>query len=272
MLRIGVSLSPTKTKFGPLLFAGDLFPALEQVKAYGYDGIELSLLDSQKIDQDQIMEELERLGLGVFAIATGQTYVTDGYCLYSGDDGKRTKSVERLYHHIDFAAKLDSAVIVGGIRGRIEDGCKNPSEVKEKGHQAVADCARYAEQKNVVLLIEPVNRYETNVINTVEEGLELIRSIDSKQLKLLPDTFHMNIEERSIEDSIIQAGDDLGYIHFADSNRLAAGLGHLDFSSIVGALKKISFDGPIGVEVLPKPDDHAAAKQAIKFIKPLVGR
>jgi sugar phosphate isomerase/epimerase len=124
----------------------------------------------------------------------------------------------------------------------------------------------------VVLLIEPVNRYETNVINTVEEGLELIRSIDSKQLKLLPDTFHMNIEERSIEDSIIKAGDDLGYIHFADSNRLAAGLGHLDFSSIVGALKKISFDGPIGVEVLPKPDDHAAAKQAIQFIKPLIGR
>ena len=81
MLRIGVSLSPAKTKFGPLLFAGDLFPALEQVKAYGYDGVELSLLDSQKIDQDRIMEELDRLGLRAFAIATGQTYVTDGFCL-----------------------------------------------------------------------------------------------------------------------------------------------------------------------------------------------
>ena len=80
----------------------------------------------------------------------------------------------------------------------------------------------------------------------------------------------MNIEERFIEDSIIRAGDDLGYIHFADSNRLAPGLGHVDFSSVLSALNEISYAGAIGVEILPKPDHHQAAKQAIEFLRSII--
>ena len=80
---------------------------------------------------------------------------------------------------------------------------------------------KYAESKGVVLLLEPVNRYETNLINTLNDGLDIIEEIGSDHLKLLPDTFHMNIEESSIEESIVRAGSSIGYIHFADSNRLA---------------------------------------------------
>ena len=117
MVEIGVSLSPKKSEFGPLLFSGNLMKGIETVKDLGYTGVELSLLNSQEMDQETLIEKLETLDLKVYAIATGQTYYTDGYSLYSEEAHKRQKTVERLKGHIDFAAKVGSMVIIGGIRG-----------------------------------------------------------------------------------------------------------------------------------------------------------
>jgi sugar phosphate isomerase/epimerase len=80
----------------------------------------------------------------------------------------------------------------------------------------------------------------------------------------------MNIEERSLEKSILEAGASIGYIHFADSNRMAPGWGHIDFLKIIAALKEIAYTGPIGVEILPRPDDHQAAQQAIQYLREIV--
>ena len=80
----------------------------------------------------------------------------------------------------------------------------------------------------------------------------------------------MNIEERSPVRSIIEAGSYIGYIHFADSNRMAPGWGHIDFSQIIAALKEIDYAGHIGVEILPQPDHHRAAQQAIQFLRGLI--
>ena len=272
MGEIGVSLSPRKSEFGPLLFSGDLMKGIEAVKSLGYTGVELSLLDSHEMDQESLREKLEALDLKVYAIATGQTYYTDGYSLYSEEADKRQKTIERLRGHIDFAAQLGSMVIIGGIRGTIAAQGKDREQQEEQGILALKACVAYAEQKDVVLLLEPVNRYETTVINSVDEGLALIKKIGSDHLKLLPDTFHMNIEERSLEESIIRAGSNLGYIHFADSNRLAPGWGHIDFAQVLSSLEKIGYDGAIGIEVLPKPDDYQAAEQAVRYVKSITKR
>lgn len=268
--KIGVSLSPQKSKFAPILFAGDLERGLEHAHQLGYDGVEISLLDSNLIDKELLIRKLEDLCLQVFAIATGQTYYTDGYSLYHSDSEKRKMAVERVKGHIDLSADLKAHVILGGIRGTIETSeLKNFDSLMKKGQEAIEECTEYAECKEVVLLLEPVNRYETNIVNTVGEALHLIKQIGSQNLKVLPDTFHMNIEEPSIAESIKYAGSKLGYIHFADSNRWAPGLGHVDFRSILSALNKIGYDGTIGVEILPKPDDLTAARKAIEFIRSL---
>ena len=266
MFDVGVSISPRKSGFSPLLFSGDLNEGMQVAKKLGYRGIELSLLDSQTLDQNQVLKNVKKLGLEVFAIATGQTYYTDGFSLYGPTEEKRQRTIDRLKGHIDFASRLNSTVIIGGIRGKIDAQGQAFDDLKAKGTFALETCVRYAEEKDIVLLLEPINRYETNVINTLSEGSDLIREIGSTHLKLLPDTFHMNIEEQSLQESIISAGALIGYIHWADSNRQAPGRGHIDFYEIASALKTINYTGPVGIEVLPLPDDYSAAEQAISYL------
>lgn len=269
MFEIGLCVSPTKPASAPLLYQGDILKGLESARKYGYDGVELSLLDSQKLDQGWLLEKLRELNLEAFAIATAQSYSTDGYSLYSPHEDKRQQAIKRIKAHIDFASRLKAMVIIGGIRGKLTGSAEDWNTQREKGTQALVTCVRSAQKEGVTLLLEPINRYETNLINTVEEALQLVEEIGSKYLRLLLDTFHMNIEERSIVGSILMAGSHLGYVHFADNNRLAPGWGHIDFVQVLSGLKEIGYQGPISVEVLPEPDDDRASEQAIQHIKSL---
>ena len=136
-------------------------------------------------------------------------------------------------------------MIIGGIRGKISSsGGQFNNDVKQ-GNLALQTCLEYAEKMGVFLLLEPINRYETNIINTLDDGLELIEELGSSNLKLLPDTFHMNIEERSFAESIMRAGSHIGYVHFADSNRMAPGWGHIDFTQVLNALANVGYGGLI---------------------------
>jgi len=266
MFDTAISLSPTRTKFGPLLFSGDLDKGLGIISELGYQYAELSLLNSNRIDRSWLIDNLKKHSLKISALATGQSYYTEGYSLFCQEKLSRTKTVERLKGHIDLAAVLNCMVIIGGIRGKLQESDKMES-IREWGMEALFECLEYAKHKNVTLLIEPINRYETNLVNTLEEGIQMIKELGTSNLKLLPDTFHMNIEESSFEKSLIGAREYIGYMHFADSNRYAPGLGHIDFKSIISLLIKIGYKGIIGIEVLPVPDDYVAAKTSIDFVK-----
>ncbi|MEW6261843.1 MAG: sugar phosphate isomerase/epimerase [Thermodesulfobacteriota bacterium] len=269
MLQLGVSLSPRGSEFGPLLFAGDLEAGLEAAGRLGYTGVELSLLDSGLIDRDWLQARLAKLNLKVYTIATAQTYYADGCSLYDEDEDRRGRAVTRFQGHIDLAAELEARVVIGGIRGRLTAPAARWPKIKAAGRRACLDCLEAAARRGVTLLLEPINRYETNLFNTIAESLDFIEDVGGGHLKLLADTFHMNIEEASLEESLIQAGPRLGYVHFADSNRRAPGLGHLNFSEVWKALRAIGYAGPIGIEVLPWPDDYQAMAQAVSYVRGL---
>ena len=117
------------------------------------------------------------------------------------------------------------------------------------------------------LCLEPINRYETTLINSVAQGLELIEAVGADNFGLLLDTFHMNIEEPTIEASLRAAGSHLFHFHVADSNRWYPGAGHMNFAHLLTVLHDIGYDGWVSGEFMPQPDGDAAAREAIAYLR-----
>jgi sugar phosphate isomerase/epimerase len=169
---------------------------------------------------------------------------------------------------IDLAADFGKIANIGRVRGQIGN---RPRQVVEDLFVAVArELCDYALPKGVTLILEPVNRYETDFINSVEEGIEVMKKIDRKNMMLMPDTFHMNIEDKQIGPVLAKNIDYIKYIHFADSNRLAPGEGNLNFQEIFDYLLEAKYDGWITAEILPDPDPDTAASQTASFLIPLI--
>jgi sugar phosphate isomerase/epimerase len=121
----------------------------------------------------------------------------------------------------------------------------------------------HAGQYGVPLLFEPLNRYETNLLHTLGDAGDLLDSMASDNVRLLADLFHMNIEEQDIASALTAAAAKIGHIHFVDSNRHAAGLGHLEYEPIAAALKQIGYSGYLSAEALPLPNSEQAALETM---------
>jgi len=235
----------------------------------GYDGIELHISDPRKGDLSYLKELALSHGLEVPAIGTGPTYTLHGISFLSSA-GVRKRAVGRLREYIKIARDLEAVVIVGLIRGRLAEG----RFTRCKAWKTIRDClvhsAAVAEEDGVILAIEPINRYETDLINTLAEALRMASDVDSESVKIMADTFHMNIEEASIAYSLRQSRGKLAHFHVADSNRLSPGKGHLDFSSIISELKGIGYEGYLSAEILPQPSVEQASLDTIQFLKSLL--
>ena len=125
----------------------------------------------------------------------------------------------------------------------------------------------YAAEQGVPLIYEHLNRYETNLINTVADGVELLKSLSTGNVKLLADLFHMNIEETNLAEAIRGAKGFIGHVHYVDSNRRAAGLGHMDHEPIAAALIETAYEGYASAEAFPYPDSESAAKHTIESFR-----
>lgn len=269
-VKIAFSISPEKSSFSPLLFAGDLYKGINAAADLGYDGVEISIRDSKELDQKKLVKTLDSLNLKVYSIATGQSFFTDGYSFSSEDKDKRINAIKRMKGHIDFAQVLNCSLIVGGILGNVKVKFGTGTGIEKRIINSFKQCLQYAKEKNVIILFEPINFYLTYFVCTLDEGANFIKSLGYDNLELMPDTHHMHMEEKSMEQSLINHIDLFHYIHFSDSNRQAPGFGNIDFQNVVDTLKQQKFNGVISFEILPLPEDMAAAKQAIKYIKSLL--
>ena len=235
----------------------------------GYDGVELAVRDGREFAPAIIADLLDRYGVRIAAISTGQLFADRGLWLSARDGRIRAGAVEEFRRIIDMAAALGCIVNIGRARGFVEQG-DNRSETAERFARSMEVVAAHARNAGVSLVLEPVNRYETNFINNVDEGAELLESLARRgvtNLRLMPDVFHMNIEDASIEGSLLRHSANIGYVHLADSNRLAPAWGHLDFAGLASTLREAGYDGWVTVECLPSPSPEAAAKQAIGYLR-----
>lgn len=230
---------------------------------YGFDGVELALRRASDISPDKLDKLLATTGLTVSAISTGQIFADGGFCLTHEDARIRKETLDILIELVKMSGDYGKVLNLGRVRGSIFSD-------KSEGYfiEAVSILCEEASKYDTTIILEPVNRYEINFINNLDEGAELIRKTGLSNLHLMPDLFHMNIEDDSIINSFKRNSEYVYYVHLADSNRLAPGWGHLDFDSIFNAFEEIGFDGWTSIEILPKPSPDKAAKQAITYLKP----
>jgi sugar phosphate isomerase/epimerase len=265
-MKTSIVLSTQPSTFSALAFKGNLPENLVKIKALGFDAVELAVRDPDQLDLHLLRSVLEQKGLPVSAIATGQAYVEEHLSLTDPQREIRQRALQRLKSHAALAERFKALVIVGLMRGRREAAIGFET-VQSWLVDALKECASAYEETRFAL--EPINRYETNLVNDVQSGLELLERVGKRNVGLLLDTFHMNIEEPSITESIKTAKGRLFHFHVADSNRWCPGAGHIDFPTILDTLEKTGYTGYVSAEILPLPDPDSAAKRTIEYLRRL---
>ncbi len=255
----------------PIVFRGDFHKSVESAKQAGFDAVEFHLRKPNQIDPDRMQEVLEQQGMRISAIATGMGWVMDKLSLIDDDADIRSKAIERLKEHMYLAARLNFGIVIGSMRGNIPD-FDQYGKYERRLLEGMKQLAEYAEAKKVDLLLEAINRYEINYLNSVGETLELIDQVNSSRLKVHIDTFHMNIEDTNLVQSILDCGSKLGYVHISDSNRQYPGAGHIDFRKILHALDSIAYHGYLAVEILPGSNPLETAKKSVEYLDSIIFR
>ena len=265
-MKLSIVLSTQAAKFEAVAFKGDFEANVAKIASMGYDGVELAIRDPKLVDGDELERIVSAHGLVVPAIGTGQAWGEEGLSFTDPNPAVRAAAVERTQSHIPFAARTGAIIIIGLLRGIVKPGV-DQTQAMDWLVDALRQCCTAAQPHGVRLALEPINRYETTLVNNVAQGLELIERVGADNFGLLLDTFHMNIEDAVIEDSVRACGDRIFHFHVADSNRWYPGAGHLDFESILEALFATGYQGFISGEFMPLPDADTAAERSIAYLQ-----
>ena len=247
-----------------VVFRG-LEQSLPRIKALGYDGIELALFQAESLDMLRLRALLRDNGLELPVISTGQISRVMGVHFTDPDPQNRNRAVALFSSIINVGAEFGADINVSLVRGRVPPGAS-----RADAEEWLADClvrlCRQAEKAGIALLLEQMNRYETDLLNSIPEVAEFIGRVGMPNLKIHADTFHMNIEDVDMPRTLQRHIDKLGYLHLSDSNRLWPGAGHIDFDSILTALREAGYTRWLGVEVLRVPDSVGAAERSIAHV------
>ena len=262
---ITISLVP-EARGGPFVFWDDLPAACAKAAHLGFDAIEIFPPSGPSIQSEQVRPLLDRHNLKVSALGTGGGWVLQRLTLTSPDAAVRSRAREFIRSMIDAAGALRAHAIVGSMQGRWGEGVSRADAIAYLA-DALNDLGEHARRYEVPLIYEPLNRYETNVSNTLADGVAVLRSLKTDNVRLLADLFHMNIEEGDVSAAIRAAAGHVGHVHLADSNRRPAGGGHTDFAAASRALRDIGYDGYVAAECLPWPDSDAAAQMTMEAFR-----
>ncbi len=267
-MKLSYALSAQNTKFESIA-QGNLGEMLKVLSDLGFNGVELGIRDPEAIDISGIEKLLVSHNFELPAIGTGQAFVDEGISLSDDSEAIRSSAIDRIKKHVEIAKVFNSHVILGLIIGNI--GSQHEERERKFSYikNSLVEVSDFASKNNVNIIIEPLNRYERDVFNTAEKVNDLINDGTCPALGLLLDTFHMNIEEADILETIRASAASVKHVHLADSNRLSPGKGHLNFKEIIGTLKDINYRGYLSFEHAPSPSMKEAATYSIDHIKKL---
>jgi len=242
-------------------FTAEHFHLLPSIKSSGFNFIELLVPEPGELDLDATRICLQQAGLEVVLAAR----VNLQRNIASGNPEEHQAGIDYLNYAIESAASLGATIVGGPLTGNpLVFAGRAPQPVddierlarKSRCVDALGEAAITAQKHGVTLAVEPLNRFESDVLCTVQQGIELLDAINHTSLTLLLDTFHMAMEESSIADSIRLAGPRIGHFQANENHRGFPGTGSVDWIEVCRALHEVAYCGPISIEPFRRDDDR----------------
>ncbi len=255
-----------ETRGGPFVLWGNLHEAVATASRLGFDAIEIFPPGPEAIDAKTLVPLLRDHNLKLAAVGTGAGWVKHRLQLADADPARRRKAIDFVRSIIDVAGPFGASTIIGSMQGRHDEHVNRESAFQFL-RESLDELGAHAEQYNAPLFFEPLNRYETNQVNTVAAGIELLQSLTTANVRLLCDLFHMNIEEVSTPAALLAGNKQVGHIHFVDNNRRPVGEGQMQLAPIIAALRSIQYDGYLSAEAFAYPNPDAAAEQCMRAFR-----
>ena len=255
-----------------MVSGGNFNEKFDKIERYGFEGVEV--WGSQLLD-DRACSELERALEGrKLKIST----ICSGYrgCLLDGDRAQRELAVNDMKRLLGIGGQVGAVgLITVPIFGppKISDGSPMESVIKMELELLVEICkelGEHAEKAGTLVLLEPLNRYETHLLNRLEQGYDMCERVNMPSVKMMADFFHMNIEEGDIPGAITGAKEHLRHVHLADSTRLLPGYGHTDFGAGFAALKQIGYEWFMSLECEIPGEEEEDLRRCVKHLNGLI--
>ncbi|MGH9378419.1 MAG: sugar phosphate isomerase/epimerase family protein [Terriglobia bacterium] len=232
-----------------------------RIREWGFDGVELFLSPSEPSGLPAVKRILEDLGL---ERATCSVLPREAN-LISADPQVRARGVEFLKECIERTAELGAQLICGPLYAGlgVMTGHRRTEDEWKWAVEGLRDAAIRGREVGVTLCVEPLNRFETYFLNTLEDAARLVRDIGASNVRIHFDTFHANIEEKRPADSLRAVAKELGHVHISENDRGIPGTGHNDWRGMFSALNEIGYDGWMTIESFAQPEPELAAAAAI---------
>ncbi len=241
---------------------------LRTLRSLDFAGVELNIVRPQRIDSDDLKDFLNRYGLPMTMFATGATAKALDLSLSSPDETVRRRSVDKCLEFIDFADLFGAGVIVGFLKG---GASPEREQRRESFRTSLLEIAPRALENKVRLLIEATNRYESAVANALDDTFDLVSSVsDNPFVRILPDTFHMNIEERDQFASLKKYAAYYDSIHISDNNRYFPGFGAIRFAEFFKFLIDSGYSGALAIEGNVEQDMLSDIRGTVEYLAPLL--
>ncbi len=223
-----------------------LFPILEQIKEAGYDGVEVPIFNTDPRHWEAWRKKLDALQLDRVAV----TINGPEHHQISKDPEIRKTTLKRNKNAIDCAAVLGSTLLTGPYHSALGVFSGHPATAEEKSwaRENLFELAVYAETRGITLGLEYLNRFESYLVSCADELIALADEVNHPHCKLMFDSFHANIEEKSMSDAIKEMGNRLVHVQLSENDRGTLGAGHIDFQTLTKTLAEINYQGMISVE------------------------
>jgi len=227
-------------------WSNDTLHLIDRVKGLGLDFIELPLMRLDTFDSRAVRSRLQDADLD----AVTSTVLLPGMDLTSEDPDERRRAVEYLKACVDATAEIGARQLSGVIYSQhVKPAVRRPAEAEWRmAAEGLREVAEYAAGQGVSIAVEPVNRYETYLVNTAEQAMRLIGMIGMENVGVHLDTYHMNIEEKSFPEAVRQAGSKLMHIHLCENDRGIPGTGLVDWEGLFRALGELNYQGYAALE------------------------